>query len=305
MKDVCVCVLAYNEQRHIANTIQAILCGNGDMDFDIVVYANGCTDRTADVVKELCQTIANLRLRELSKPSKSHAWTTAFAENVNAILFFSDGDVRPEPGSVVALSRCLGERPEVALVCSQLWPDTHGLSFEQRLTGFLQIPLAQDFLTGFYAIRRSHLLERLREKGLDGIPEGVVGEDEFLQRLVPANAFLVARQKVFYRPPVLNDYWKYLARMRWQEEQRLKAYGDLFADDKDEPRRFWSGRVAKKLRSGQGLRRTLLGVASSGLRTVVKSVFKAKIDTYYRDLGPVCREGRNILSQATRSESAK
>ena len=119
------------------------------------------------------------------------------------------------------------------------------------------------------------------------------------------NAFLVARQKVFYRPPVLNDYWKYLARMRWQEEQRLKAYGDLFADDKDEPRRFWSGRVAKKLLSGQGLRRTLLGVASSGLRTVVKSVFKARIDRYYRDLGPVCREGRNILSQATRSESAK
>lgn len=306
MNDVCVCVLAYNEQKHIADTIDAILAGNGDTDFNIVVYANGCTDRTADVVNELCQTIPNLRLRELPKASKSHAWTTAFTENVNPILFFSDGDVHPEHGSIGALKRCLDERPEISLVCCQLWPDLRGLPFEQCLTGFLQIPLAQDFHIGnFYAVRRSHLFEKMAEKGLDGIPEGVVGEDEFLERLVPANAFLVAHQRVFYQPPVLKDYWKYLARMRWQEEQRLKAYGDLFADDGRGPRRSLGKRVGRKLLSGQRLRRTLLGLASSGLRTIVRSVFKARIDRCYRDLGPVCREGGNILSQATRSESAK
>jgi len=305
VNDICVCVLAYNEQKHIAGTIRAILAGNKDVDVDIIVYANGCTDRTADVVKEVGETIPNVRLRELAKASKSHAWSTAFAENVNPYLFFSDGDVRPEPGSIAALRRCFDARADVSLVCSQLWPDTRGLSLEQRVVGFLQIPLAQDFLIGFYAVRRSHLLVALREKGLDGIPEGVVGEDEFLQSVVPPNRSCVARKRVFYQPPVLRDYWKYLARMRWQEQQRVKAYGDLFADEERAKPRSACRRLASKLLNGQGLRRTLLGLASSGMRTAVKTVFKAKIDRCYRELGPVCREGRNILAQATRSESAK
>ena len=306
MNDICVCILAYNEQKHIEDTIHAILTGNADMDFDIVVYANGCTDKTADVVKELCETTPNLRLRELKKASKPNAWNTAFAENTNPILFFSDGDVRPEPGSVVALRRYFDEHPEVSLVCSQFWPDVHGLTLEKRVTGFLQIPLVQDFHSGqFYAVRRSHLLAQLEEKGLEGIPEGVAVEDEFLKALIPHDAFFVAREKVFYEPPTFADYWKYLARIRWQEEQLFQFYGDLLANQTCSSRGFQGGRLIGKLAGGQGPFRMLIGLSSAGLRTVVKAACKGRIDRSYRGLGPVRRDGQNILSHATRSESTK
>ncbi len=306
MNKVCVCVLAYNEQKHIEDTVYAILEHNDDLEFDIVVYANGCTDKTADIVRGLSEKNPNLRLRELAKASKPNAWNTAFAENTHPVLFFSDGDVRPEPGSIVALRRYIDEDPGISLVCSRFCPDARGLTLAQHLTAFLQTPLSQDFHAGgFYAIRRSHFVARLHEKGLVGIPEGIVGEDEFLGALTPRNAFVVARERVFSEPPILADFWKYLARLRWQEEQINHVYGDLLRDPANESTRSWGRRLRRKLVNDQGAARTLLGIASAGTRTVVKSVFRAKIDRCYRELGPVCPEGRIILSQATRSESAK
>jgi hypothetical protein len=170
----------------------------------------------------------------------------------------------------------------------------------------LQIPLAQDFLSGqFYGVRRSHLAARLEEKGLQGIPEGIVAEDAFLQSLFARDAFLVAREKVFYEPPAFADYWKYLARTRWQVKQLLDVYGDLFAERERGANGGRRTRLAAKLAGGRGPARTLLGLAAAASRTAVKAIFKARIDQCYRKLGPVCREGRNILSHGTRSESVK
>jgi len=306
VNEACVCVLAYNEQTHIADTIRAVLAGNEGPPFDVVVYANGCTDRTACVVQELCETIPNLRLRELAKASKPNAWNTAFAENVNPFLFFSDGDVRPEPGSVVKLRQYFDRHPQVSLVCSQFWPDLRGLTWQQRLTGFLQIPLAQDFVTGgFYAVRRADLAARLQRHSPQGIPEGVVGEDAFLEALLAGGAFLVAREKVYYEPPALSDYWKYLARIRWQESQLREIRGEALGAPAPASNGGGRSRLAAKLAMGQGPLRTLLGLSAAASRTVVKTIFKARIDRCYRNLGPVGREGRNILSHGTRSESAK
>ena len=38
MNDLCVCILAYNEEKHIADTIQAILTGNGEMNFQTEIH---------------------------------------------------------------------------------------------------------------------------------------------------------------------------------------------------------------------------------------------------------------------------
>ena len=46
----------------------------------------------------------------------------------------------------------------------------------------------------------------------------VLIEDLFLEKIVPRRTFRVFSKKVFYEPPNLKDYWKYLSRMQWQKE---------------------------------------------------------------------------------------
>ena len=160
LKTICVCILAHNEEKHIKNTIQTILKGNTEIDFDIVVYANGCTDNTVQIVSEICHSKDNVYLRVLSIPSKPNAWNTAFNENKNPILVFSDGDITPEADIILSLHHTLQNKKEIALVGCQYWPKKNSLSFSQRISGFLQIPFGQDFLSGqFYAIKRAALVK--------------------------------------------------------------------------------------------------------------------------------------------------
>ncbi len=256
--DACVCVLAHNEQKHIASTIKAIIDGNREVEFDIIVYANGCTDNTVDIVKNLFEIYPNLHLRELDKASKSLAWNTAFHENADSILIFSDGDVEPEQGTVAALCNSLKENSEITLASCQYWPQKNGLSFEQKLTGLMQIPLVQDFLTGcFYGVGRKRLEAEFVHHSLLGIPDGLVGEDFFLSSLIPDRNFTVIEKKCYYEPPSLEDYRRYLARIRWQEKQ-----------------------VASVCKS-------YLELSIEGRRKII--VFKKKM-LYYQGLGGCCLE---------------
>lgn len=306
MKGLCVCILAHNEQKHIAETIAAISANCGAIDSDIKVYANGCTDNTVEIVRDLCRTRPNLSLREIDKASKANAWNVAFTENKNPILVFADGDVVPEFGAIEALYGLLNSNNSQAVLagCS-FWPRTAGLTWGQRFTGFLQIPVRQDFLAGgLYAIRRHDLAREFAQRNISGIPPGVTGDDTFLQLVVPPDKLSIISYRVYYEPPELEDYWKYLARIRWQEEQLFTVFGALFAGAGRQKKSFVS-RMKKKLSGSQRLDRLLLGLMASGVRTVVKSAFKKKIADCYQTLGPVGNDGGNILSRATRSQSAK
>ncbi|MEN8258763.1 MAG: glycosyltransferase [Thermodesulfobacteriota bacterium] len=306
MKDLCVCILAHNEQKHIAETIGAIAENCGTLDLDIKVYANGCTDNTEEIVRSLCRGRSNLYLRELRKPSKANAWNVAFSENKNPILVFADGDVVPEAGAIEALYGLLTkENKQTVVVGCSFWPRKAGLTWGQRFTGFLQIPVRQDFLAGgLYAIRRQGLAQEFAQRNIDGIPSGVTGDDTFLQLVVPPDRFSIISHRVYYEPPELEDYWKYLARIRWQEEQLFTVFSALFTGPGREEKAF-GVRMKEKIAGRQGAGRLLLGLMAGGARSVMKTVFRKKIDGCYRALGPVGNEGGNVLSRATRSQSAK
>lgn len=306
MKDICICILAHNEQKHIAETIEAIAENCADLECDIKVYANGCTDATVAIVRDLALRLPNLSLRELDVASKPNAWNTAFHENANPILVFSDGDVIPEAGAIEALWRLVTkEQPETILAGCSIWPRKAGLTLGQRFVGLLQIPLKQTFLAGgLYAVRKTELLLEMQAKALDGIPLGIVGEDAFLEQLVPADKFNIIAHKVYYEPPILADYWKYLARMRWQEEQLAGLYHNLLCKQAYLKQGILV-RVGKKKPMDQSVKRFLLGVAASGLRCVVKAMFRGRINRCYGAMGLVNKDGKNILSEASRSSSAK
>lgn len=306
MNDLCICILAHNEQKHIAETVEALATGSAQLGCDIKVYANGCTDNTEAIVRELARRLPNLSLRELDIASKPHAWNVAFRENSHAVLVFADGDVVPEPGAIEALWSLLTEPGAgVILAGCSLWPRRSALGIGQRFVGFLQIPLKQTFLAGgLYGVRREDLLLEFQKKNISGIPLGIVGDDLFLQMMVPHEQFSIIPPKFFYEPPALKDYFKYLARMRWQEEQLAGLYRELYFD-----RPLLSGgrlaRLAAKLTMEQGVKRLLLGIASSSLRAMMEAVFTRKIDKCYREMGFVDENGENILRQASRSSTTK
>lgn len=306
MNDLCICILAHNEQKHIVATIEALAVESARLGCDIKVYANGCTDATIDIVRELMQTIPRLFLRELAVASKPNAWNTAFHENHNPVLVFSDGDVIPEEGAIESLWRLLiKEHSEILLAGCSFWPKNNGLTLEQRVVGLLQIPLVQNFLSGqLYAIKRQGLALEMQKKDIYGIPVGVVAEDTFLELLLPPEKSCIIAHKVYYEPPNYSDYWKYLARMRWQDEQLKTFYGGLLTIRQRFPKNILS-RLREKADYCHNIKFLLIRGVASGLRCLVKVLFRKKITQHYQAMGPVTKEGGGVLSVASRSDSTK
>lgn len=303
--DVCICVLAHNEQTHIADTLRSLVAESDFLACEIKVYANGCTDDTVKIVQELSRQYPRISLVELEIASKANAWNVAFLENSAKILIFSDGDVRPEKRAISGLCEVLSqEQSKIVLAGCTLWPDFRFLSIEQKFVGFLQVPLHQDFLSGgLYAINRSALMSIFLHYDLSFLPAGLVGEDTFLEKIVPSDQFIVIPLKVYYQPPVLKDYWRYLARLRWQARQIALIFDPSSADHTRELSSF--NRFFQKVKSNKNILRLFLGISAVILRYLVVWVNKQKISENFENMGVVTLHGSEILSRYTRSHSAK
>ena len=59
-----VAVFAHNEARHIAATLQSIAMASAGVAVDVVVLANGCSDRTVQIVRERAAAWTHLRVLE-------------------------------------------------------------------------------------------------------------------------------------------------------------------------------------------------------------------------------------------------
>lgn len=301
MGKLSVCVLAHNEEKHIAETIRSIYLGNDPLDFDIIVYANGCDDNTTLVVKKLTDSFPNVFLRELKRASKPLAWNVAFEENTHPVIIFSDGDVQPEPGTIQYLKKVMEERSDISLAGCQIWPKNN-MPIYQRFVGIIQIPLVQDYLAGgFYALRREVFVRKFKDYGFDGIPAGVVSDDGFIESMVSRLNYLTVKKKVYYEPPRFQDYLKYLARIRWQNEQLVQV---LRYHNTNKEGSFLK-KSREKLSQTSGVGRLILGITATCLRYSVKILFAKTINEYHQRLGPVTNKGDNVLTSTTRSQSTK
>lgn len=298
--EVCICILAHNEEKNIEATINSLL-NNNDFQFDIIVYANGCTDKTTDIVKGLAEEYPQVKLRELEIASKINAWNKAYTENHNNILIFTDGDIETSPGTINLLHKYMETNEKISIACCESWPRFKSQPLANKLTGFMQIPLKQDFLIGHcYAVKRRNLEEYLNKASFDIIPAGVVGEDVFIEKLFPDKEFDVTTIRCYYEPPNIQDYIKYLARIRWQNEQINNYYSNNL---KHENKTFI--KFTRKLIHNRSLFRLILGITSTTCRLVFKAIYRESINNVYKSLGEINIDGKSILSTATRSESVK
>lgn len=299
--NISLCILAHNEERHIQQCIRAGIYGLPSGFMNLFVYANGCTDHTAERVKELAQKNQNIYLRSLVIASKPLAWNAAFNEQQSDYIIFSDGDVIPEPNAAQTLVAGLKSNPDAVVATSRQMPKKHELNLQQKMVGFLQLPLQHEFLSGgFYAVRRQALADIMFNNGFNGIPAGITGEDCFLEYLLNPGQLIICDCITYYEPPVFKDYLRYLARIRWQNEQLRAVYGVQLADTRGSVRKFFH-----KVHSCKDKRYLLLSIPAVILRIIFKKIFSKQIDHIYQSLGPVVRDGSGILSNLTRSNSTK
>lgn len=297
---VCVCILAHNEEKYIGRTLAAICSTKEAARIPVYVYANGCSDGTAQEVTGFAQAHRNVQLRELPIASKPLAWNAAFAAHQAEFIVFSDGDILVEPGAAMQLVNELKSLPDAVIAtCRQVAVD-EGVTFEQKLVGFMHIPLVQNFLAGgFYAVRRQALADLLEQKGFTALPAGVAGEDAFLDYLVGAERLVVSAACAAYVPPNLSDYCRYLARIQWQNEQIRHCWQNIA------PKHGFLKRVVNKITGIRSFRRLPVSLLALSAKNLYRMLFSSRIAKHYRNIGPLRINGAEVLRDATRSLSTK
>ena len=79
-----VMVLAHNEERHISNCLDSVLSADRGAKLEVFVMANGCTDRTEDIVRNYATKRPEVRLVSIRLGDKCNAWNVFIHETVPA-----------------------------------------------------------------------------------------------------------------------------------------------------------------------------------------------------------------------------
>lgn len=112
-----VMVLAHNEERHIENCLDSIFAADPDRRFEVYVMANGCTDRTEDIVIAYGRRRPEVKLVSIKMGDKCNAWNVFIHETIPAhcpgrdIYYFMDGDATAAEGAFKAMARGLDRTP--------------------------------------------------------------------------------------------------------------------------------------------------------------------------------------------------
>jgi glycosyltransferase involved in cell wall biosynthesis len=99
MDRLSIIIPAHNEQDRIGNTLKHytnFLTNKKELDYEIVVVLNGCTDNTRAVVEEVQKNTAHIRLIDLPKSGKGHALIQGFKDALtrnNTLIGFVDADM--------------------------------------------------------------------------------------------------------------------------------------------------------------------------------------------------------------------
>jgi glycosyltransferase involved in cell wall biosynthesis len=299
-----VCVLAHNEQTNIESTLKNIYNENPGVQFDLRVYANGCTDDTVRIAQSLGASIPRLSVRNLPVASKPLAWNIAFFENDHDIIIFSDADIMVDHGTVEEFISILLKDEGLIIVSSTIHPISIGQPLVKKMVAFMQVPVAQDFLCGgFYAVRRKTLAGIFTDLRIEGMPPDIAGEDVFLERLIGRSSLCVSTKRCHFQPPTADEYCAYLARVRWQNGQ-LDALFEKFKGmgGPDYTRRM---RYANKLRLLAASPALCARVCSFLARSLFKLAFSRRISIFHKEMEAITSNGASVLAGISRSASCK
>lgn len=177
-----VMVLAHNEERRIAACLDSLFDGEPGRGLEVFVMANGCTDRTEDVVREYAVRRPGVRLVSITMADKCNAWNVFVHETARTLApdrdayFFVDGDCRVAPGSLTRLTEGLRANPHAHAASA---PPASGRSLQKDRRELLE---NRGLVANLYALRGS-FVRTLRDRRVR-LPLGLEGDDGLLGSLI-------------------------------------------------------------------------------------------------------------------------
>jgi glycosyltransferase involved in cell wall biosynthesis len=177
-----VMVLAHNEERHIGRCLESIFAADPGAPLQVYVMANGCSDRTEDIVRQHAARDPRVHLVSIKLGDKCNAWNVFIHETVpaecagNDIYFFMDGDAQVTTGSFSAMERVLRQDQNANAVGA---PPASGRSMKHDRDELLR---DRGLVANLYALRGS-FVDRCRKIGVR-IPLRLEGDDGLIGALV-------------------------------------------------------------------------------------------------------------------------
>jgi glycosyltransferase involved in cell wall biosynthesis len=164
-----VVIFAYNISHKIQSCIQSIF--ENSIDADIYIIANGCSDATEQIVKDLQADHSNLHLVSLPIADKASAWNY-YIYNIAttaALHFFIDGDINIEKDALSNIIDTFKLNPEANIVGGVPIVGRDKDGWIQRMKYYGRVS------GGLYALQ-NQFIEKIKTQNVK-LPIGFVGDD--------------------------------------------------------------------------------------------------------------------------------
>jgi glycosyltransferase involved in cell wall biosynthesis len=226
-------VLAHNEERTLARCLNSVLSQELPGCRQIVVLANGCTDRTREIAAAYAQDIPHLRCVATPVADKAGAWNLYVHEYLTPaqVHFFADGDVHLAPHALTRLWNALHTSTGINAAGAVAGGGRNARLWTERM-------VAHGHLAGCLYGLAGHWIEQVRGDSVR-LPAGLIGEDLLLSCLAkgsadpqgyyrPAPSLRIVRDARFYFDPLSvarpADWLLYLRRrVRYRVRDRQLA----------------------------------------------------------------------------------
>jgi glycosyltransferase involved in cell wall biosynthesis len=213
-----VVIPAYNEEPVLARCLRVLLADFAPGELDVVVAANACIDRTAEIAREA----DGVRVVETSTAGKANALRLGDAECVTFPRIYADADIELESPSVRALVSALNGSDALAAAPVPIW-DLVGVSGPARRVHKVheQLMTHRRALAGVGV----YVLTQDGHRRVFPLPD-VLSDDGLVHRSFAADERLVvAGARVVVRPPrTVRAYLRRRIRVR-QGNRQLDALG--------------------------------------------------------------------------------
>lgn len=238
--DVSVCIFAYNEESTIERTVSSILAQDcQDRIAAVLVGANGCTDSTVRLIRDMARREPLVRIIEVSERGKANMWNIFRANVASPFAVFVDGDEEVAPTAVRYLVEALESDSRLVFAVGES-REVHGW----RTLGSWLVSVPDPDRVGIsgrlYAADLRNLNAVMMRDGFVEMPPTVIHEDMFLSCLIDhAEWRHVPDAECVHRAPLLRERFgrevrSHAARVQLEEEfpqfhRRLKEQDGLRA----------------------------------------------------------------------------